>query len=103
MFAKSPVKPRFASAKRQSHEPVVGSNLAYDLSDLDYLRRQGKPISPANVEGMYYDGETNVSADLPLDRMRGVDINDMWNAAQDAQKRLTKAGIRKVDLSNQNQ
>lgn len=100
MFAKNPNKLRFAKTKLTEDEVPVRPFLAYDLRDLDQLRRQGTPLSSTSVENMYYDGIENPSFDVPFEQQRGVDINDVWNAAQDGLRRVSNAGLRKVDSSN---
>ena len=100
MFARKPANIRFARTKLKSTESKVQPHLAYDLRDVDALVAQGKSVSNQNVEGMYYDGEQNISFNMPQDRMRGVDINDAWNAMMDGKRRVSRAGVRSVDLSN---
>lgn len=99
MFSKKSNPIRFAHTKLRSDEVKVVPNLAFDLSDLDDLRRQGKPISLENAASLYYDGQEQTVPVVPLERMRGTDINDVWNASLDGQKQLRKAGIRSVDFS----
>lgn len=100
MFKDNPRPVKFARTSLKDTESDVQPYLAYDLSDLDELRKQGRPISGPNIEAMYYDGSPDASFNLPLDQQRGVDINDMWNAVQDGKRKMSKAGVRKVDSSN---
>lgn len=100
MFAKAPKPVKFARTEVKIDEAVVVPHLAFDLADLDALRRQGKPITTANVESMYYDGQETNNFDFPLEVMRGVDINDAWDAMQSGRKRVSAAGVRRIDLSN---
>lgn len=101
MFAKCPKSVKFAQTFVRDDEAVVVPHLAYDLADVDTLRRQGKPISQPNVESMYYDGQVTENFDFPLDVMRGVDINDAWDAMQSGRKKISKAGISKVQKGGQ--
>lgn len=101
MFAMKPAKFKFAKTHLKSTESPVIPHLAYDLADVDELVASGKPISNQNVEGLYYDGAENPSFNMPLERMRGVDINDAWNAMMDSKKRISKLGLSSVDMSNQ--
>lgn len=99
MFAHAPKPIRFAKTRLLEYEEPVNPHLAYDLSQLDELRKQGKPISQSNVESLYYDGDVNVSFDLPLDQQRGVDINDMWTADRDSSARRASVGVGRVDVN----
>lgn len=100
MFKDKPKSVRFAKTFVSDDEVKTVPNLAYDLSDLDELRRMGKPISQESVSSLYYDGEVQDRCYVPLERQRGVDINDVWNAQQTGRRKASKAGVRQVDLSN---
>lgn len=94
------IKPlKVAVCKRKETDPILNPHLAHDLADLDALRRQGKPISIANAESLYYDGSENCSFDLPLDMQRGVDINMMWERSQSVHKAMSKLGAKSVDIN----
>ena len=99
MFSKSPKPVKFARCVRTDDDAIVNPHLAYDLSTLDEMRRQGRPISIPNAENLYYDGSEDCSFNLPLDSQRGVDINDMWNRAKSIGKKLSKLGASSVDVN----
>lgn len=100
MFSKKPNPIRFAQTSLRDDEPIVVPDLAFDLADLDRLRQQGKPISLDNAASLYYDGQENQTVPyVPIERQRGTDINDVWNASLDGKKQLSKAGIRSVDFN----
>lgn len=95
MLSLKPRKPHFAVCKRMEHEQSVRPHMAYDPKELDALRKQGKSISNANVEGLYYDGDI-INSDnfrLPMDSIRGVDINDMWNYQQRTNRTRSRLGV----------
>lgn len=51
----------------------------------------GIPIKSRFDDSSFYDGDSSMSVGIdPLER-RGVDINDAWNAQQDAKTRLQRA------------
>lgn len=103
MFRDNPKPIRLAVTALSDTDAVVKQHLAYSLREVDELRRQGKPISSPSLESQYYDGDINVSSDmLPLDNLRGVDINDMWEESQDKKERLSKARLRSVDVNPSN-
>ena len=99
MFSRQPKPVKFAKLVRKDTDIDVIEHLAYDLSELDSMRKQGIPISQNNLESMYYDGDVNCSADVPLDMVRGADINDLWNESQRVNRNLSKRQLRKVSVS----
>lgn len=94
MFSKSPNKVIFAHLHRTENDVKVQPHLAYDVSDLAQMVQMGKPISTTSAENMYYDGSSDVSFNLPLDKQRGVDLNDMFQAAASARKKLSKIDVK---------
>lgn len=102
MFTGKQNKLVVARCVRRDTDPDMNPHLAYDLSDLDLLRRQGKPISVQNADGLYYDGSEDCSFNLPLDQQRGVDINDLWERSQRVNRKLSKLGLKSVDVNPTN-
>lgn len=95
----------FARMERKEHEQDINPNLAFDLKDMDELRRQGRPISVSALSQEYFDGQDGRIVDLdPMDR-RGVDINDAWVLSKESRSMLSKAKVRKSDFGiiNNNQ
>lgn len=81
----------------------VKEGLAYTPSQMYELMEKGIPISMQNT-GTFVDGEPNPSWNVPLERERGVDASDVWQAQQEARKRIHTAhisDIRKHGLSPQ--
>lgn len=98
MFAWSPNKVNFARIERQEYEDGVEPHAAFDLAELDELRRSGKPISAANAVNDYYEGSAGPTSTMdPLER-RGVDINDAYELSMNARTQLKKARTRAVDI-----
>lgn len=102
MFARIPKPVKFAKLVTRDTDPVLVQHAAFDLSDLDEMRKQGVGISTSNAENLYYDGSVDCSFDVPLDMQRGVDINDLWNEAQTVKRRMSKAQLRSVSVSRSN-
>lgn len=98
MFAKKNKPIKFATLKTRETDPQIVPHAAFDLADLDQMRKQGVGISTSNAENLYYDGDVNCSFDVPLDMQRGVDINDLWNADQSTRRRMSKAQLRSVKV-----
>lgn len=90
----------FAKLQRKDTDEVVKSHLALDLRDVDMMVKNGRPVSIQNASD-FFDGSNDMDFnDLNLEQMRGVDLNDVWNASKDAQKKLSKAKVRKVDVQS---
>lgn len=79
-------------------EPVencrVKAGLAYSPAMVMEATEQGIAVSGMNIDSMFYDGTDNPSYDLAADQRRGVDANDVWNAARDARSRLIQAHLK---------
>lgn len=103
MWKNAPNPIRFAKTFYNENEVPVIDHLAYEVKDLDEMVKQGKPISQNSLDDMYYDGEIRSRVEVPSDRRRGVDINDLWNETRRGKRQASKAGVRQVDLSNLNQ
>lgn len=73
------------------------NNLAVTPSDMHRMVERGIPVSPTN-DAMFFDGTPNVTFELPLEDARGVDVNDIWNAQQDARRKIKNANS--VDVQN---
>ena len=92
-------KLKFFRNKESEHDIPVVPNLAITPAQMLKLQEQGIPISSQQLNKEYYDGDTRVSWDIPLDRQRGVSVNDMWNHQQDVREKLkeeAKKGFRNV-------
>ncbi|UPW41680.1 hypothetical protein [Peromfec virus RodF8_21] len=80
-------------------EPVyVQSGLAVTPSEMMTLSQHGVPISSQVDESLFYDGDSSFKVTIDPMLMRGVDINDAWNAEQDAKSRLAAAYSNDVKL-----
>lgn len=71
--------------------------LAMTPAQMMSLAEKGIPISNQQLNNEYYDGDVNCSDFVPLDRQRGVDVNEMWNKKKDvraAVKRMAQDDIK---------
>lgn len=94
MLSKSPSKIRFSKTVLSSDEVVVSPHLAYDVSEVAQMVEMGKSISHVQVESQYYDGSVDCSFDVPLERQRGIDINDAYQLAQSSSKKVSKSKLK---------
>ena len=56
------------------------------------LTERGIPVSSQNMpEGSFFDGEVNPSWTVPIERDRGIDVADVWQAQQESRSKLRNA------------
>lgn len=82
------------SYKRSPKDLKVQNGLALTPSQMQNLSERGVPVSSQNLEGVYFDGDTRPSWDVPLDSQRGVDVATMWQRRKDIQAKLRSAPIK---------
>lgn len=83
------IKPYF---KKDNPDDIeVNGTLAITPAKMQKLSEQGIPISSQVINQVYFDGENNPSWDVPMDRKRGIDINDMWQHEQNVKTKLKRA------------
>lgn len=72
-------------------------NLAYTPSQMMKLTERGIPVSSQNMpEGSFFDGEVNPSWTVPIERDRGVDVADVWQAQQESRFKLKQAHLNDI-------
>lgn len=77
--------------KRTKEDLKVQGGLALTPSQMQNMSERGVPVSSQNLEGVYFDGDTRPSWDIPLDSQRGVDVATMWQRRKDIQAKLRAA------------
>lgn len=89
---------RLSNCKRLETEEKVQDNQAITPAQMYSLAQQGKPISTHQLPAEYFDdGEPFQSYDLPIDRQRGIDVIDCWNASKDSESKFNdfkKKGVK---------
>lgn len=98
MYPLQPIKNKksiFATCKRKKGELAVHGNLAYTPAEMFELWKQGVPISNDNMGTPTFEPDQTIWQ-VPIERQRGVDVADVWQAQQTAKKRLKQAGRRFV-------
>lgn len=80
-------------------DPIhIQSGLAVTPSEMMTLSEHGVPISSQVDESLFYDGDSSFKVSIDPMQMRGVDINDAWNAEQDSKARLAAAYSKDVKI-----
>ena len=80
----------FATCQRKEGELITKGGQAYTPAQMYQMAKQGIPVSSANCPTMQ-DGEPNPSWDITLERIRGVDPADLWQAQQDIRRKVKSA------------
>lgn len=81
--------PVFASCKCELHESKVSSGLALTPAQMWDMAQQGKPISTSMLPDEYFDdGDPYATYDVDLDRKRGIDVVELWEAEKTAKNKF---------------
>lgn len=81
---------RMYCPKRSIDEVEPKCGLAYTPADMARMHAAGMPVNSANLINTFYDGDKNPSFDVPLERQRGLDPAEIWEASQVSRGRITK-------------
>lgn len=76
--------------KHDEVEPKPG--LAYTPADMARMHSAGMPVNSANLVNQFYDGDKNPSFDVAIERRRGVDPAEIWEASMSAKDKINKLG-----------
>lgn len=79
---------RTCCPKRKDYEIEPKSGLAYTPADMARMHSAGMPVNSANLINSFCDGDKNPSFELPIERQRGVDIAEVWEASLIAKKKI---------------
>lgn len=80
---------RFSCApKRKDGELVVKNGLAITPQKMFEMAKRGIPVTTANAADMEKFGEANPSWEIPIDRVRGVDVATMWEQSSVIRNKL---------------
>lgn len=77
----------------QDQESHVKSGLTYTVSQMAEAAARGRAISTANCALQPSQGVLNPDWEVPLDRQRGVDISDIYQAEQAARSKIRAFGL----------
>lgn len=70
---------------------VVKQGLSMSPSDVASMAQRGLAVSSQIDESLFYDGDSSPEIHVPLERLRGIDIAQAWEASQDAKKKFAYA------------
>lgn len=70
-----------------STDEKVMPNLAVTPAQMQKMTNNGVAVSSQGVSD-FFDGEVNPSFDLPVDRLRGVDIVEVWESQKSSRKHI---------------
>lgn len=82
---------KLSYCKRLEHEDKVQDGQSITPAQMYSLAQQGKPISAHQLPNEYFDdGDPYQTYEIPIDRQRGIDVIDCWNASKDSQDKINK-------------
>lgn len=84
---------RFAHCRVRPGDEATIPNLSVSPAEMMQMSENGIPVSSANA-ALFNDGSPNPSWDIPLDRTRGVDPADLWQARQSIRKKAKDGHLR---------
>lgn len=87
--------------KRTESDLPVKGGLSVTPAEMFDMARRGIPVTTANLDMQFNDGEVNPSWDIPVDRQRGVDIGEIWQTSMDVKRKVKSAY--KNDVKNYGQ
>lgn len=86
MFGKFNYK--IIDVRDRGYSSVTVDGLSYSPAEMAKMISKGISVSTSNFESQFYDGSTDVSAGVPFEHQRGIDIVDAWNVEQDAKTKI---------------
>lgn len=72
-------------------EDVTRQGLAYTPADMERMTAQGLPIQSGEIAAKFYDGDAGSDFHLTSDRIKGNDVNDLWEEHKEITKKAKKA------------
>lgn len=71
------------------HESSVRSGQAITPAQMQNLTNAGRAVSMASLENVsYYDDGLTDSDNMPLENMRGIDENLLWEASENTKEKI---------------
>lgn len=79
------------SVKIKDTDTPTRQGLAYTPADMERMTDHGIPVQSGELAQKYYDGDTKSDFDITSDRIKGNDLNDLWEEHQDIVAKARKA------------
>lgn len=81
--------------KQKPTLPVI-PNQVLTMSQMDSLRKEGKPISSFQMSAdNFFDGSENPNPEVPLEMQRSIDINQVWEQENETRGKFDRMERRK--------
>lgn len=71
-------------------------NLSMSPSQIASMTARGLAVSSSVDESLFFDGTEETFAKVPIERIRGIDAAQVWEAQQTARKKMMTAHRRDV-------
>lgn len=81
---------RTCHPKRNHNEVEPKAGLAYTPAEMAQLHAKGMPVNSANLINSFCDGDKNPSFDVSIERKRGVDPAEIWEASKNSTEKIKK-------------
>lgn len=78
-------------ARYKEGEDVTRQGLAYTPADMERMTAQGIPINSQEIASRFYDGDNGSDFNISSDRVKGNDVNDLWEEHQTITKKAKTA------------
>lgn len=72
-------------------EDVTRQGLAYTPADMERMTAHGMPIHQQEIASRFYDGDDKSDFHVTSDRIRGNDVNDLWEEHKSITKKAREA------------
>lgn len=82
----------------QPHQLRTKEGLAMSPSQISEAVSRGVAVSSQINEALFYDGDSSRVIDVPLERVRGIDVAEVWERQQTAKKKLFNAHLKDVEI-----
>ena len=79
--------------KCREDEDKTRQGLAYTPSQMYELTAKGLPVNNVNNQKLYFDGTPDATFHVGSDRLRGVDVADLWEQDQKLRIKAHKAAL----------
>lgn len=94
-FLMNQIVTRYVRNVFQEHYKPVNPYLAITPRQMEEMTMQGRAVSTQSLANYEYFNGDQLDG-LPVDLVRGVDINSVWEASQDTKQKMAKLRTRKA-------